>query len=215
MSPAAALAYNNLKGLLRQVSALAEVEGILGYDEQCFMPPGAGAARAAQKAALAKVRHSLATGDSMRAAIDGVRGRVDELPDDERLRANVRDAIKDFDQGARKSPELAEAEARLESEAFGAWQAARAASDFALFSPKLKEMFELKKEVTSELFFLAGTHPPAPFQMGRDPSTPFPGNGCTAHLPSRCREAAHPVSLRLPPAAPRVPPIAFVRRWPA
>jgi Zn-dependent M32 family carboxypeptidase len=86
-----------------------------------------------------------------------VRGRVDELPDDERLRANVRDAIKDFDQEARKSPELAEAEARLESEAFGAWQAARAASDFALFLPKLKEMFELKQEVTSELFFLAAT----------------------------------------------------------
>jgi len=173
MSQAAVLAYNNLKGLLRQVSALAEVEGILGYDEQCFMPPGAGAARAAQKAALAKVRHSLATGDSMRAAIDGVRGRVDELPDDERLRANVRDAIKDFDQEARKSPELAEAEARLESEAFGAWQAARAASDFALFSPKLKEMFELKQEVTSELFFLAATTRLPPFRWHETLRPPF------------------------------------------
>jgi Zn-dependent M32 family carboxypeptidase len=146
-SLAIAPAYSNLKGLLRQVSALAEIEGILGYDEQCFMPPGAAAARAAQKAALAKVRHSLATGDSMRAAIDGVRGRIDELPDDERMRANVRDAVADFDKEARKSPELAEAEARLESEAFGAWQAARAVSDFSLFAPKLKEMFDLKKEV--------------------------------------------------------------------
>jgi len=135
--------------LLRQVNALAEVEGVLSYDEQCFMPPGAAPARATQKATLAKIRHTLATGDAMRTAVNGVRGRMDELPEDERLRANVRDAIDAFDKEARKSPELAEAEARLESEAFGAWQAARAKSDFSLFAPKLKEMFELKKEVAT------------------------------------------------------------------
>lgn len=135
--------------MLRQVNALAEVEGVLSYDEQCFMPPGAAPARATQKATLAKIRHTLATGDAMRTAVNGVRGRMDELPEDERLRANVRDAIDAFDKEARKSPELAEAEARLESEAFGAWQAARAKSDFSLFAPKLKEMFELKKEVSS------------------------------------------------------------------
>ena len=37
------------------------------------------------------------------------------------------------------------AEARLESEAFAAWQGARKEKDFSAFAPKLKEMFALKQ----------------------------------------------------------------------
>ena len=140
--------YQTLKKLLRDVNALAEVDGILGYDEQCFMPSGAASARAAQKAALAKVRHIASTGDEMRHAVDAIRGSLDELPS-EQMRANVRDAIADFDKQARKSTELAEREAKLESEAFAAWGAARKKADFAAFAPKLEEMFALKREVAA------------------------------------------------------------------
>merc|ERR1719498_353248 len=109
--------YENLKKLLREVNALGEIEGILSYDEQVFMPPGAAESRSAQKAALAKLVHEKKTGDEMRSVIDGVRGL--QL-DDPRQQANVRDAVDAFDKEARKSVELAEREARLESEAFGA-----------------------------------------------------------------------------------------------
>ena len=51
----AAQSYKVLKGLLQEVSALSEIQGILGYDEQVFMPAGAAASRAAQKGALAKI----------------------------------------------------------------------------------------------------------------------------------------------------------------
>ena len=45
----AVASYETLKGLLREVSTLAEVSGILGYDEQVFMPPGAAASRSAHR----------------------------------------------------------------------------------------------------------------------------------------------------------------------
>ena len=144
--PAATASYDHLKKLLRDVNALSEVEGILSYDEQCFMPPGAAASRATQKAALAKVVHEMRTGEAMAAAVEAVRGREAELPD-AKMRANVRDAVESFDKQARKSAELAEAEARLESEAFAAWQGARKDKDFSAFAPKLKEMFALKQQV--------------------------------------------------------------------
>lgn len=48
--------YTDLKKLLREVNALYEVDEILHYDQQCFMPAGGAASRAYQKAALAKVR---------------------------------------------------------------------------------------------------------------------------------------------------------------
>ena len=66
--------YELLKTRLRETNALQEINGILGYDEQVFMPPGAAAARAEQKATLAKLIHEKSTGDEMRAAIEGVRG---------------------------------------------------------------------------------------------------------------------------------------------
>jgi len=144
----AAQSYEKLKGLLREVSALSEIQGILGYDEQVFMPPGAAASRAAQKGALAKILHDKSTGVEMKEAIDGVRGRADEF-DDARIRANIRDAVDGFDKEARKSSEMAMKEAKLESEANQAWAAARKASDFSLFAGKLTEIFDLKKEVAA------------------------------------------------------------------
>ena len=140
--------YDKLKSLLREVSALSEIQGILGYDEQVFMPPGAAASRALQKGALAKILHEKSTGADMKEAIDGVRGREAEF-DDLRIRANIRDAVDGYDKEARKSSELAQKEAQLESEANQAWAAARKASDFSLFAEKLTAIFELKKEVAA------------------------------------------------------------------
>ena len=140
--------YKVLKGLLQEVNALSEIQGILGYDEQVFMPAGAAASRAAQKGALAKIIHDKSTSAEMKAAIDGVRGCEDAF-DDERIRANIRDAVDHYDKDARKSSELAQKEAQLESEANQAWAKARAASDFSIFAGKLTEIFELKKEVAA------------------------------------------------------------------
>ncbi|KAL3922386.1 MAG: hypothetical protein SGPRY_004581 [Prymnesium sp.] len=127
------------------------------------MPAGAAEARAEQKAALAKVIHRLRTGEEMAEAVEGVRARVDELEDAQARAkyaaclcfpqrvmtrcASVRDAVEDFDKEARKSSELAEAEARLESEAFNAWKEARATSDFSKFAAKLSELFALKRRI--------------------------------------------------------------------
>ena len=98
---ATAQSYEKLKSLLREVSALSEIQGILGYDEQVFMPPGAAASRASQKGALAKILHDKSTGSDMKEAVEGVRGREHEF-DDVRVRANIRDAVEGFDKEARK-----------------------------------------------------------------------------------------------------------------
>eukprot|EP00629_Pelagomonadales_sp_RCC1024_P000531 CAMPEP_0119277994 /NCGR_PEP_ID=MMETSP1329-20130426/18268_1 /TAXON_ID=114041 /ORGANISM="Genus nov. species nov., Strain RCC1024" /LENGTH=521 /DNA_ID=CAMNT_0007278491 /DNA_START=166 /DNA_END=1728 /DNA_ORIENTATION=+ len=139
-------AYETLKKELREVARLQEIEGILSYDEQVFMAPGSAASRAAQKEALAGMIHAKKTGESMRAAVDAVRGLA---LDDPRAAANCRDAVLDLDYAARKSKELAEREARLESECFVSWKGAREASDFSSFAPALTEMMSLKREVAT------------------------------------------------------------------
>merc|ERR1719460_270026 len=103
-------AYDKLKELLREANSLQEIDGILGYDEQVFMPAGAAKARAEQKATLAKIIHEKRTGSEMKAAIESVRGLEEAGLDDDRMRANVRDAVDAFDKGARKSADLASKE---------------------------------------------------------------------------------------------------------
>eukprot|EP00633_Aureoumbra_lagunensis_P000518 CAMPEP_0197294046 /NCGR_PEP_ID=MMETSP0890-20130614/30847_1 /TAXON_ID=44058 ORGANISM="Aureoumbra lagunensis, Strain CCMP1510" /NCGR_SAMPLE_ID=MMETSP0890 /ASSEMBLY_ACC=CAM_ASM_000533 /LENGTH=517 /DNA_ID=CAMNT_0042769181 /DNA_START=163 /DNA_END=1716 /DNA_ORIENTATION=+ len=137
-------AYAALTKVLKEVAILGEVDSILGYDEQVFMPKGAAASRAEQKAVIAGILHAKKTGPEMKIAIDGVRN---EKFEDEWEAANVRLAIDSFDKESRKSQELAEKEAKLESEAFAAWAEARKENDWLLFAPKLEEMFALKKEL--------------------------------------------------------------------
>ena len=139
-------AYAELKQQLKEVARLQEIEGILSYDEQVFLAEGSMASRAAQKETLAGVIHDKRTGAAMRASVDAVRGL--EF-DDRRVAANVRDAVAAFDKEARKSKELAEREARLESECFVAWKSSREASDFKAFGSSLATMFALKAEVAA------------------------------------------------------------------
>ena len=108
-------AYDALTKELREVARLEEVSGILSYDEQCFMSEGSAASRAAQKEALAGVIHEKRTSARMAEVIDAARSLT---LDDARENANVRDAIEGFDVESRKSKDLAEREARLESECF-------------------------------------------------------------------------------------------------
>ena len=79
------------------------------------MSEGSAASRAAQKEALAGVIHEKRTSARMAEVIDAARGLK---LDDARENANVRDAIEGFDVESRKSKDLAEREARLESECF-------------------------------------------------------------------------------------------------
>ena len=108
-------AYDALTKELREVARLEEVSGILSYDEQCFMSEGSAVSRAAQKEALAGVIFEKQTSPRMAEVIDAARGL--QL-DDAREQANVRDAIEGFDVESRKTKDLAEREARLESECF-------------------------------------------------------------------------------------------------
>jgi len=139
-------AYDALTKELREVARLEEVSGILSYDEQCFMSEGSAASRAAQKEALAGVIFEKRTSTRMAEVIDAARGL--QL-DDAREQANVRDAIEGFDVESRKTKDLAEREARLESECFVAWKKAREASDYQSYAPILQDMFSLKREVAA------------------------------------------------------------------
>lgn len=145
-TPAAAspAAYEQMSALLREVSTLHSALGILGWDEQTMLPPGAADARARQKAALAGVAHEKASAPALGDAIAACEAEIESVGD-AYARANVRDARRGFDQTTRVSKALAMEKEAAESEGYAAWAAARAANDWAGFAPTLVKVLDVFK----------------------------------------------------------------------
>ena len=104
--------------------------------------------RGSQLAALAEVIHEKATdskiGELIEKALQDLKNSSVSFDEERRVLELSRKA---FLKNERISTELASRKARLSSEAYGAWTKARAASDFSMFEPYLKNCFDVAMEV--------------------------------------------------------------------
>ena len=153
MSTAEAL--DELTRLVQRAHTLGTVGGLLGWDEQVNLPPGAAEQRAAQQAVMAEVIHA-ATADPR---VGELLARL-EAPDaglDADGTAIVRQARRDHDQATRLPADFVRAKAEQESRAFHAWAKAREARDFAAFAPMLARNVDFARR---EAAFLNPAAPP-------------------------------------------------------
>jgi carboxypeptidase Taq len=135
--------YTALSDRLREVTHLSGVSGLLGWDEQTMMPEGAADLRAKQQSALAGVVFEKETALEIGQLLQRLQATP---PQDPWQAAVVRDAARNYKRKTALSKELAQREARLSSEGYQAWVAARKASDFSAFAPVLRQWLELTKE---------------------------------------------------------------------
>lgn len=139
--------YAALCERLKEVSALSGVSGLLGWDEQVMMPPGAAELRARQGAALAGVIYEKETDAALGALLTRLAAAdLGAAGLDAYEVANVREASKAYRRRVALSKELAQREARLSSEGYQAWVAARKASDYSQFAPVLSQWLALTRE---------------------------------------------------------------------
>ncbi len=147
--------HGELKKRLRRVHTLGTVAGLLGWDEQVNLPPGAAGQRGEQSALIAELHHAEGTGAELGAIIavcenafahgapaepvDGVTtGDAGEAAPAVEARIVAAAARRDYDRATKLPGELVAEKARLSSEAYHAWAAARAARDFGAFAPFLE-----------------------------------------------------------------------------
>lgn len=152
-----------LEELRRQFGLVADLEaagGVLGWDQQTYMPPGGAQGRAMQLATLGRLAHQQLVSDEMGAALVAAESEVEGLdPDSDEIRT-VRKARRDFDK-ARKVPSEWVAEfRRVTALAHQVWEKARAESDFSQFQAPLGEIVQLRRDYAN--FF-------APFEHVYDP----------------------------------------------
>jgi len=136
-------AYKSLVERFARLNALQEAAGILGWDRETMMPPGAAEGRAEQLAALELVCHGMLTAPDLCDLLDAAEGE-DGLGDGER--ANLAAMRREWRQANAVPPDLVEALSHATSAAQQVWLKARPAGDFAIFLPAFTEVLNLIRQ---------------------------------------------------------------------
>lgn len=137
-------AYTDLAAKLRELDALNGINGLLGWDELVMMPEGAVGSRGAQKSALAGALYDKRTDPQLGALLKQLKDATAELEPVQA--AVVRDAYRSYTRETAIPKELAQRIAKLETDAYVAWVAARKASDFSQFAPYLQQWVDVNKQ---------------------------------------------------------------------
>jgi len=138
-------ALEKLRGRMAELSDLAAIEMLAGWDQLVMMPGDGAAARAQQLGTLARLTHERATGEEIGGWLEEIDGAPDAAALDELDRDIVRVALRDWERARRVPDELAVELARAAADGQEIWQQARVDDDFAAFAPALQRNVELAR----------------------------------------------------------------------
>lgn len=133
-------AFDELMAFQRETSALGQIAGRLGWDQETMMPRGAAKQRGAEMAAIESVLHARRSDDRV-----GDWLATAEAPD-AAGKAQLREIARAFTRARKVPADLAKRIAQVTSEAQGIWAAARADEDVAAFLPVLEEVVGLRRD---------------------------------------------------------------------
>lgn len=145
--------FEHLKGLLARIDDLSSAADVLEWDQETYMPDGAGESRAHQIATLRKLAHEYFTSDEIGRLLDDLTPLVetgDPMSDEAGI---VRVTRRDYDKALRLPPELVGELARSVARARQAWKVARATNDFFAFAPHLSKVVHLNIQKAEALGF--------------------------------------------------------------
>jgi carboxypeptidase Taq len=131
---------DRLKVILAGLADLQHAESIADWDSRVSMPPEGAEARANVLATLTRITHERFVSDEVGELLDAL-----EVVDDETDAALVRVTRREWERARRVPSDLAAEMSHAAGVAVAAWDKAKAASDFASFSPHLERQLELKQ----------------------------------------------------------------------
>lgn len=138
--------YDALVADTREISTLGNVTGLLGWDQETYMPPKGIEARSEQLSLMSGIIHRRQTDPRRGAWLESLEKGGESLSDDQN--ATVRECRRVYDRLTKLPTELVEEETRTCSLAQANWVKARKASDFELFAPWLQKIVDIKKRIT-------------------------------------------------------------------
>ncbi|WP_207478047.1 carboxypeptidase M32 [Arenibaculum pallidiluteum] len=142
-------AYAALEARFRRCAAIGDALGILQWDSETLMPPGAAAGRAEQLAALKVLSHEILTDPRTGALLDEAEAEAARSPLRPWQAANLREMRRAYRHATAVPADLVEASSRAVSRCEMVWREARPAADFAMLLPSLREVLDRQREVAA------------------------------------------------------------------
>lgn len=143
--------YEKLKARLAEIGHVGSASAVLGWDQQCYMPPGGAGERAEQLAVLGKIAHEMFVSEETRRLLEGAEAEVAGAAPDADEAALVRVARRDFDKSVKLPAELVAEIARTTTLGHELWVRARQNNDYAAFAPTLDKILDLSRQVAEHL----------------------------------------------------------------
>ncbi|MEW6651668.1 MAG: carboxypeptidase M32, partial [Chloroflexota bacterium] len=138
-----------LKQLNEKIATIWDLSmagGLMGWDQQTYMPPKAAEERGEQMATLSKFVHELSTSDEIGRLLADLVPYGQSLDPDSEVARTIREVKKSYDKQTRIPAERVAEFARVTTLAQGAWVKARSESNFSMFKPHLEKIVELRRE---------------------------------------------------------------------
>jgi len=140
-------AYEELSRRMAEITLLGTTAGVLGWDQETFMPEANSAFRAEQQSLLAGMMHQKFTDpamDGLLASAASSPAPNGDPPGDRSV--NLREWRRSYDRSKKIPQELVEELTRVTSQAQVAWVEARRENGFAKFQPWLEKIISLTRE---------------------------------------------------------------------
>ncbi len=157
-------ALQKLIDYLKETQHIASAISLLSWDQETYMPKGAGASRAAQLSFLMGLQHERQIGPKMQEALsEWVNLETGSLTTEafdleNAAQALLREVWRDYHHATRLPSDFVRTLGLECSLAHQVWIEARKTNDFALFAPNLKRIIALKKQETEYLGYAASPY---------------------------------------------------------
>ncbi len=142
-------AYESFVGRIKDIDTAHQIESLLGWDQETYMPRRAAKDRANQIALIAGIAHERLISEEVGSLLEELeRNGAD---DDPVVATNVRETRWRYDRAVKLPTDLVKTIARTSTLAKATWAGARKESDFSRFAPHLVELLDLKRQVAEHV----------------------------------------------------------------
>jgi carboxypeptidase Taq len=137
--------FSQLKGMFAEIADLQAASGVLQWDQETYMPSGAGGARAEALATVEKAAHARLICDELARLLDEVEPWAQKQGQDSIAFAFLRAARREQSRAKKLPADLVSELAKATSLAIESWREARKRSDFKTFLPQLEQVMALNR----------------------------------------------------------------------
>ena len=135
--------FDALKARLGEIHNLDMIAGLVGWDQQTYMPPGGAEAKASQMATLSRLGHEMFVSDETGRLIEDAAAEVEGMAYDSDEASLIRVIREDYTEQTKLPTELVAELTRQTALAHEVWANARQGNDFRAFQPALEKIVEL------------------------------------------------------------------------